>query len=512
MGRRRFLVLIAAALVLLLTSLWLLTSLAQLYQTAALLSPLLARILLGLIIAALLIGIGILVYYGYLFLRPRRSRRRSSPPRNKTEAAAATLGALEKQIQQIQDDVARRALEMRSQRLGSALDRRDVRIVVFGVGAAGKTSLINAMAGEIVGEVAAPMGTTTAPQGHRLTLTNLDRDLLLVDTPGIAEAGVAGTEREERARQLAADADLLLFVIDNDLRRSEYSLVKALLQMGKRLLLVLNKADRYPEEDLQQIIAQLQLQLPALSPADIVVIAANPQPISLESGGQMQGEPDIFPLLERLAEVLRHEGDALIADTLLLQSQNLRQAAEHLIDQQRQKQAEAVVERYQWIGAGVIALAPLPGVDLLAAAAINAQMVVEISRVYNCPVSLEEGKRLALSLAKTLTGLGIVKGSMELLAWGLQANIATALVGRALNGVSAAYLTRIAGKSFVEYFRHNQDWGDGGMAEVVQTQFELNRRQTFIQSFVREAMVKSQPLRQIAEEFPNWVDQRSEND
>lgn len=511
MGKRQIILLATAALVLLIATIWLLTSLAQLYQTVALLSPFLARLLVGVVVLLLLVAIASLGYYGWLFLRPRR-RRQPRSPKNKTEAAAATLTALDRQIRQIQDDVARQALEMRSQRLGSALDRQDIKIVIFGVGAAGKTSLINAISGDIVGETAAPMGTTQAPAGHRLTLTDLDRDLILIDTPGIAEASVAGTFRETTARQLAAEADLLLFVIDNDLRRSEYAVVQSLLDMGKRLLLVFNKSDRYPEEDLKHIMRRLSEHFLRLDPRDIIAVAADPQPLPLADGTQVAREPDILPLLERLAGVLRQEGDTLIADTLLLQSQHLSQEAQNLIGQQRQHQAEAIVERYQWISAGVIALTPLPGVDLLAAAAINAQMVVEISRVYDSPVSLEEGKRLALSLAKTLTGLGIVKGSMELLAWGLQVNIATALAGRALQGVSAAYLTRIAGKSFIEYFRANQDWGDGGMVEVVQTQFQLNKRQAFIQNFVQEAIAESQPLRNIIQDLPNLGQRSSDID
>jgi uncharacterized protein len=51
-------------------------------------------------------------------------------------------------------------------------------------------------------------------------------------------------------------------------------------------------------------------------------------------------------------------------------------------------------------------------------------------------------------------------------------------------------LTRIAGRSFIEYFRHNQDWGDGGITEVVQRQFQLNRKEEFIKSFIQEALAK----------------------
>jgi len=52
-----------------------------------------------------------------------------------------------------------------------------------------------------------------------------------------------------------------------------------------------------------------------------------------------------------------------------------------------------------------------------------------------------------------------------LLSTALQLNVATFVVGRAIQGVTAAYLTHIAGKSFVEYFRHDQDWGGGGGAD-----------------------------------------------
>ncbi|MEO0688383.1 MAG: YcjF family protein, partial [Cyanobacteria bacterium J06649_11] len=69
-------------------------------------------------------------------------------------------------------------------------------------------------------------------------------------------------------------------------------------------------------------------------------------------------------------------------------------------------------------------------------------------------------------------------------------NVATLVLGKAIQGVTAAYLTRIAGKSFIEYFRHDQDWGDGGMTEVVQRQFQLNKRDEFVKAFISEAIAK----------------------
>jgi len=191
-----------------------------------------------------------------------------------------------------------------------------------------------------------------------------------------------------------------------------------------------------------------------------------------------------------MAVVLRAEGEDLIADNILLQSQQLGEKARQLLDSQRRRQAEKIVDRFQWIGAGVVAVTPLPVIDLLATAAVNAQMVVEIGRVYGCNINPDRGRELALSLGKTLVSLGIVKGAVTLVATALQFSIGGIIVGRVIQGVTAAYLTRIAGKSFIEYFRHDQDWGDGGITEVVQQQFQLNRKDEFIKSFVQEAVTR----------------------
>jgi hypothetical protein len=99
----------------------------------------------------------------------------------------------------------------------------------------------------------------------------------------------------------------------------------------------------------------------------------------------------------------------------------------------------------------------------------------------------------------------VVKGAVELLAKALQLNIATYLVGKAIQGVTAAYLTRIAGKSFIEYFRHDQDWGDGGITEVVQRQFELSRKDEFVKGFVKDAIAfVVKPMSINLEQIDNW--------
>jgi len=492
MSGSRLLVLVVGILLILGLVIWLTGSLSQLYFGVATTSPLLANTLLALMLALLICAVAALFYFTLPFLRQRpQPPQLPKIPEQKAEVARETLQAVQQQVAQIQDEIARQALSDRSREIEQSLAFQELHVVIFGTGSAGKTSIVNAVIGRMAGRVGATLGTTELGQIYRFQLKGLERDIQITDTPGILEVGIIGTDRENLARQMAADADLLLFVIDNDLRQSEYTALRALTNMGKRSLLVFNKTDLYPETDLDALLDRIRQRVqPLISPEDIVAIAANPQAFRLENGELFQPQPEIIPLLRRMAAVLRSEGEDLIADNILLQSQRLGAETRQLIDAERQIQAEKIVDRYQWISAGVVSVTPLPFVDLIATAAINAQMVVELGRVYGCEINLERGKELAISLAKTLVSLGVVRGAIELFSIALQTNVGTFLIGRALQGVTAAYLTRIAGRSFIEYFRRDQTWGDGGMTQVVQEQFQLNRRDEFIKVFVQDAIAR----------------------
>jgi len=492
--RRPYFLIAAAILISLILLLSAVGSLAQLYGAIATISPLLAQLVLALVLLALAGAITVLCRYAWLFLRPKH-KRNITLPKEADKVAAVSLQATQQQVSQIKDEIARQALEEKSQAIAQRLARQTFQIVVFGLGSTGKTALVNALVGEMTGEIAATIGTTEEERTHRIVLEsdgpNAGRELLMTDTPGLLEAGVLGEAREQTARALAATADLLLFVIDNDLHRAEYEPLQRLMEIGKRSLLVFNKCDRYLPTEKEQIIQRLRERTKTLlKPEDVVATAAYPSPAQLSDGSLVQPDPEIAVLAARILSILQTERTNLMAGNVLLQSQQLSRQARALLTEQRQQEADTIVERYQWIGAGVLAATPLPVVDMLATAAVNAQMVIELGRVYGIEVSIEEAKALALSLAKTMAGLSIAKGAMKMLAVGLQVNIATAVASKLVQGASAAYLTRIAGKSFITYFQANQDWGDGGIQSVVEQQYRLNRRDEFVKQFLRSATEK----------------------
>lgn len=491
--------------------------LQTIHQLTWQLSAILPYGLVGPVLTLLLLGLGALVLQlCWPWLAPPLRRRGLLPwqpgptttpqaAANRREAARQNLAAIDQTLERVRDAVERDLLAQEQQRMARELERGDLTLVVFGTGSSGKTSLIRALLGQLVGQVGAAMGTTRSMERHRLRLRGIERAIWLVDTPGILESGEQGRAREQAAREQAARADLLLLVVDGDLRRSELEVLQTLAALGKRLLLVLNKCDLRGEQEEARLLQLLLQRCRGLIAAqDIIPASAAPQSVPRPGGQPLQPEPEVDALLRRIAAVLHSDGEELIADNLLLQCRRLSEASRALLARQRGQDAEAIVERTMWIGAGVLAVTPLPGLDLLGTAAVNAQMVIEIARVYGIELSRQSAQDLAVSVGKTLAGLGLIKGAINLLSTGLSLSLPTLLLGRALQAAAAAWLTRVAGLSFVTYFAQDQDWGDGGVHEVVQRQYDLSRREAELRRFLEAALRRVvEPLqRQQAKRLP----------
>jgi small GTP-binding protein len=475
----------------------LLDRIIQIYQLVAQSSPILGGFVV-LLVMGVLAGL-FFVTWRYINLfqaEPSKPRPIPDAPTDKIEAAQDSLEALERQVVQIQDEVMRRSLAEQTEQLKQNFIRQELRVVVFGVGSAGKTSLVNGLLDISLqdiaskGEVGATMGTTQLGKVYvPVKFQNLEVPIQFIDCPGILEASALGGDREQEARKIATEADLIVFVVDDDLRRSEFEVLKALTQIGKRTILALNKIDRLTKSDHEMIHTSLRSRvLSFIAPEDVVAIAASPVAITLDSGEVVTPKPKIQPLLARILDILSYEGDELVADNVLLRSQRLTEETREVLSQQQQAEAEKVVEKFQWLVVGVVFATPLPVVDLLATAAINAQMVVEIARVYGCEIDIDRGKELANSLTRTLVSLGIVKGVVQIVSAAISVTLVGLVLKATIQSVTAAYLTRIAGKSFIEYFSRDRDWGDGGIAEVVQRQFQLNRRDEFLKAFLQDAV------------------------
>jgi small GTP-binding protein len=489
------------ALVLLILALgaaaWLASSLGELHDRLARISPTLAvsvLAILGLATAALAVSASRLLWI-------RNPKSKPPPPvEGVIEAARIQAEKASEVVARVEDVAAAARLRRELATLNVDRHSRRFHVVVFGTGSAGKTSLINALLGREVGKTEAIIGTTKSSDAFTYELESVDGVVLLTDTPGLSEIGAGGEKREAEARDLAARADLLLFVVDHDLIRSEFDPLAALARQGKRSILALNKSDRLLDLDRDAILAKLRERLAGLiEPADIVAIAAAPRPIPTRiqnadgsTSTVLEVEPpDIAALRARIAVVLEREGETLRAGNLLLRAHLINEAAREQLSSERDRKARGVIEKFQWITAGTVFANPIPALDLMAAGAVQYQMITELAAVYDVAITGAHVKMIGGQMIQMLLKTGLVEASTSLIAGLFKSSLVGYAAGGAVQAVSMAYLAHVSGLAFSEYFRAGQSWGDGGMGAALVRQFDLHRRADFLQEFAHQALEKA---------------------
>ena len=128
-----------------------------------------------------------------------------------------------------------------------------IRIVLVGRCNAGKSSLINALAGQPVAIVSEARGTTTDPVRKAMELLPLG-PVLLCDTAGLDDATPLGAARSEKTHAELRQADLVLLVVDagaisgkgreaNAPRTPEEEVLAEAAAHGIPAITVLNKSD-----------------------------------------------------------------------------------------------------------------------------------------------------------------------------------------------------------------------------------------------------------------------------
>jgi [FeFe] hydrogenase H-cluster maturation GTPase HydF len=116
-------------------------------------------------------------------------------------------------------------------------------IGIFGKRNVGKSSLINALAGQDVSIVSDIAGTTTDPVGRAMELRGIG-PVYIYDTPGYDDEGSLGNERVRRMRYVMKKIDLALLVTTFDgFDARDEELLGQLLEDRAKVLVVFNKSD-----------------------------------------------------------------------------------------------------------------------------------------------------------------------------------------------------------------------------------------------------------------------------
>ena len=114
----------------------------------------------------------------------------------------------------------------------------------FGRRNAGKSSLVNAVAGQALCVVSPQAGTTTDPVLKAMELLPLG-PVVLMDTPGADDEGELGELRVQKTREALSRTDLAVLVVDAEegLRAQDEALLREFAMRGIPCLTVWNKCD-----------------------------------------------------------------------------------------------------------------------------------------------------------------------------------------------------------------------------------------------------------------------------
>ena len=362
------------------------------------------------------------------------------------------------------------------QELLDKIENNEIHIAVMGRVSVGKSSLLNAMLGSNVFSTS-PLHGETRKLDRSAWQSYDSGGVFLIDTPGLDEAD--GEQREQLAIEAAAQADLILFVVDGDLTQSELDSMKILHQQNSIVLLVLNKVDRYSPDEQQQLLQSLAAHTAGIIAKENILSSSAAPPAQLlitvdETGHESETlrelEPDVSALTSRLWQIIEQDGRSLAALNASLFAAHVTDKVSAKILETRRGLAEKVI-RYYCIAKGIgVAANPIPLADLAAAAALDSALVYHLSRVYDLPMSRRESGRLVAAIFAQLAALmgaiwtvHLASSLLKLSSGGLS----TVLTATS-QGAIAYYGTYLVGQIAQRYFEKGKSWGEGGPKRVIE--------------------------------------------
>ncbi|MBW4577687.1 MAG: DUF697 domain-containing protein [Aphanothece sp. CMT-3BRIN-NPC111] len=412
------------------------------------------------------------------------------------ETVEVVIAQAESAIAQLETETenheAHSTLRQRVAEVTAQLDRTNMQLAVTGGKGVGKTTLM-----QVLKDTWIPVETMYA------------RSLKFRETPALFAQADADTSATA-ALELAIASDLVLFLTAGDLTEPEFQILQQLGAENQRIMLVFNKQDQYLPEERPLVLHQLKQRMQGmLKSEEVVAIAASPgqlkvrqhQPDGSVKEWMEQPPADITPLTQQLNQILLQEGQQLIWASTFRAAVALKAEVKTALNGVRRDRALPVIEQYQWIVAGTAFANPVPALDLLATAAINAQLVMDLGSIYQQKFSLQQAQTVAGRMGSLMLKLGLVELSTQTIGGILKSNAITFVAGGLVQGVSAAYLTRLAGLSLIEYFQAQEalTTADGGLlnldklGETLQNVFQQNQRVAFLQSFVKQGVARLLP-------------------
>ena len=262
------------------------------------------------------------------------------------------------------------------------------------------------------------------------------------------------------------DVDVIIFLVNKDLTHSEWEKIKLLHQSYYPCLIVFNKQDQYNNEDRQVILEKIQQQVQSIiHPNNVTRINSAPEKIKNRQynfDGSIrewieEEPPNIMSLVHRIKIIEGQNKQQLFLAKNWRTATKIRQQAKIISNQIRYNKAIPIITKYELVAATIVSVNPISSLDFLATAAINTQMIIDLSNIYKQEFTFSQGKVAAITIGKIIVQLGIAELSIHAISSLLKSNMITYILGSLSQGISVAYLTHIVGLSLTEYFQEQGD-------------------------------------------------------
>ena len=259
---------------------------------------------------------------------------------------------------------------------------------------------------------------------------------------------------------------------------TEIRAARNLAERNRPLLLVLNKADRYPQVELDLLLAHLRERCAGFIRPDYVLAAsADPRPEKLiqvdprgeETTAERPRQADVVTLKARLWDILEKDGKRLAALNAALFTHEIDGRIAGKIVSARKAVAEKVIANYCLAKGLVVAVNPVPVADLLAAAGTDIAMVTHLGHIYGFQLSKREASKLLLTISAQLLllmgaywGVNMVSAAMKTVSAGMSAAITAGT-----QGTLAWYATYVTGRAAESWFARGKSWGSLGPRDTI---------------------------------------------
>ncbi len=154
--------------------------------------------------------------------------------------------------------------------MGKAPRGERVIITIVGVRNAGKSSLINALAGQEISIVSEIAGTTTDPVRKHYELLPLG-PVTFYDTAGIDDEGDLGKKRVNATRKVLWKSDIVVYVIDSTkgITEKDKTFIKEIKSLKLPVIGVFNKSDlKKPSDEERRFFKMLDIDCVEVSARD----------------------------------------------------------------------------------------------------------------------------------------------------------------------------------------------------------------------------------------------------